>query len=81
MEKCFRVSRTSHCSLTMHHGRRNSSPKSSPHALKVILAPTIRVDLPTPRQGMGDPHRDQILVLREVVSDGYQLSNAIDLPW
>ena len=70
MEKHFRMSSTLYRSLTTHHGRRNSSPKSSPNALKAVLAPAIQVDLPVPRQRMGDPHRDWILILEEVVSNG-----------
>ena len=68
MEECFKTSRTSHCMLTTHHGRRDSSPQSRPYALEAILAPAIQVDLSTPRQGTGNPHRNQILVLRKVVS-------------
>ena len=81
MEEHFRITSTVHRLLTMYHSRRNSSPESRPNALKAILAPAICVDLPALRQRMSDPHRDQILVLEEVVSNGYQLSTTIDLPW
>ena len=80
MEKCFRTSGTPYHLLTTHHGRRNSSPESRPNALKTVLTPAVWVDFPAPRQGTGDPHRDRILILEEVVSYGNQLSAAIDLP-
>ena len=80
VEKHFRMSSTLHRSLTTHHGRRNSSPKSRPDVLEAILAPAIQVNFPAPRQGTGDPHRDWILILRKVVSGGLQPSATIDLP-
>ena len=74
MEKHFRTSSTPHRLLTMHHRRRNSSPKSSPNALEAVLAPAIWVDLPAPWQRTGDPHRDQILIL------GKSLAMVINYP-
>ena len=80
MKERFRMSGTSHHLLTTHHCRRNRPPESSPNALKAVLTPAIGVNLDTPRKRPGDPHRDQILILEEVISSGYQLSDAIDLP-
>ena len=68
MEKYFSTSSTPYHLLTTHHGRRNSSPKSHPNALKAVLAPAIWMDFPAPRQGMSDPHKDWTLILGKVVS-------------
>ena len=81
MKECFRMSSTSNHLLTMYHGRRNSSPESHPNALEAILPPAVWIDFPVPRQRTHDPHRDQILILEEVISCDHQPDVAIDLPW
>ena len=70
MAQRFRTSSTTDSPLTTHHTRRNRSPQSRPYALEAVLAPAVGVDLGTPRERPGDPHRDRIFILGESISGG-----------
>ena len=55
----------------MHHAWRNRSPQSRPYALEAVLTPAVGVDLGTPGERPGDPHRDRIFILGKSISGGH----------
>ena len=45
--------------------------QSRPYALEAVLTPAVGVDLGTPRERPGDPHRDQIFIPGKSISGGH----------
>ena len=71
MVQRFRTSCTMDSPLTTHHAWRDHSPQSRPHTLEAVMTPAVGVDLGTPRERPGDPHRDRTFILGKSISGGH----------